>query len=108
MAFYLPLFEGLIDYGDCKMCDRTFEHIDERTHLLATLLALYPFTDTRLLAEEFKMAEHTVSLTAHANHIYKSSEKRSEINSQNGREIFLRLLHGKRKEKIKGKFNEKK
>ena len=76
--------------------------------MLATLLALYPFTDTRLLAEEFKMAEHTVSLTAHANHIYKSSEKRSEINSQNGREIFLRLLHGKRKKKIKGKFNEKK
>lgn len=107
MAFYLPLFLSLIDYGDVPFLDRTYMHIEQRTHLLATLLALYPFTDTKELANEFKMTEESVTQIANYNQIYKSSEKRSSINKENGREMFLRLLHGKRKEKIKGKFNEK-
>ena len=107
MAFYLPLFSGLLDYGDARMNERTYMHIEERTHLLATLLALYPFTDTKDLADEFKMTEKSVTQIANYNHIYKSSEKRSCINTENGREMFLRLLHSDGKEKIKWKFNKK-
>ena len=108
MDFYLPLFIGLLDYGNARTNESTYMHIEERTHLLATLLALYPFTDTKELADEFKMTEKSVTQIANSNHIYKSSEKRSRINTENGREMFLRLLHGKRKEKIKGKFNKNK
>ena len=108
MDFYLPLFRELLDYGDARMNESTYMHIEERTHLLATLLALYPFTDTKELADEFKMTEERITKIANYNNIYKSSEKRSSINKTNGREMFLRLLHGKKKEKIKGKFNEKK
>lgn len=108
MAFYLPLFIELLDYGDARMNERTYMHIEERTHLLATLLALYPFTDTKEIADEFKMTEKSVTQIANYNHIYKSSEKRSSINAENGCEMFLRLLHSDGKEKIKWKFNKKK
>jgi hypothetical protein len=47
------------------------------------------------------MTEERITKIANYNKIYKSSEKRSSINKKNGREMFLRLLHGKRKEKNK-------
>lgn len=109
MAFYLPLFEHLINYDDVTRAnERTYSHIEERTHLLATLLSLYPFTDTKALAEEFQMAEKEILRVAHYNGIHKTSAERSAINKANGRDIFLRLLHGKYEEKIKGKFNHNK
>ena len=105
MAFYLPLFEKLINYDDTRKNERTYSHIEERTHLLATLLALYPFMDTKALADEFQMTEKEVQQVAHLNGIYKTSAERSAINKANGREMFLRLLHGKHENKIEGKFN---
>ena len=65
--------------------------LDERTDLLATLLALYPNTPTDKLAEEFMMEEKTICQIAHKNGVYKSDEERRRINIENGRDAYLRL-----------------
>lgn len=64
--------------------------LDERTDLLATMLALYPNTPTKELAEEFMLEEKSVIWIAHKNGVYKSDEERRRICIENGRDAFLR------------------
>ena len=58
--------------------------------LLSKLLALYPFTDIDKLVDEFKLTAGRINQLAQFYGVRKTKEKRSEINSQNGRDAFLR------------------
>ena len=60
------------------------KNIDKRTDMLATLLALYPDTETEVLAKQLGMTERTVIFYARMFGVSKSKEFRSEINRRNG------------------------
>lgn len=60
------------------------KNIDKRTDMLATLLALYPDTETEVLAKQLGMTERTVIYYARMFGVSKSKEFRSEINRRNG------------------------
>ena len=82
--------------------------LDERIHLLATLLALYPFTDTEELSKEFLLSEITIKQIVHHYHVKRSKEKRSEINRRNGDNPKSRAFlwwQNHKTEKLKQKLN---
>ena len=60
------------------------KNIDKRTDMLATLLALYPKTETEKLAKRLGMTKRTVIFYARMFGVSKSKEYRSEINRRNG------------------------
>lgn len=82
--------------------------LDERIHLLATLLALYPFTDTEELSKEFLLSEITIKQIVHYYHVKRSKEKRREINTRNGNNPKSRAFlwwQNHKTEKLKQKLN---
>lgn len=79
--FYLPWFAKKLDY-DPYTCKSSM--LEERMHLLSTLLALYPFTRIEDLHREFHLAIGYIRQIAHAYGVYKSEEMRSRINKENG------------------------
>lgn len=92
----IPLFLKKLNW-DGRGRDRMTE---ERLHLLATLLALYPIHDTRKLAQEFCLHEAYVKYLAQIHHVHKAGIARRCINISNGRDVFLRLLwYNRTKEK---------
>lgn len=80
-AIRIPWFEIKLSY---KHGNDYHEKIDDRIHLLAMLLALYPFTDNDSLAKEFCLSKKQIMDIAHLHHIYKSDEQRSCVNRKNG------------------------
>lgn len=84
----IPLFTKKLNW-DGRGRDR---RMDERMHLLATLLALYPIHNTRKIAQEFCLPEKYVQLLAQIRHVHKAGIARRCINIRNGRDVFLRLL----------------
>ena len=59
-------------------------------HVFATILALYPFTRTEDIAEEFGMSAMKVRRMAKICRVKKSKEFRREICRQNGSYTHLR------------------
>lgn len=104
MMIYLPTFEEKIGWsGDWREPN---QHIEERTHLFATMMALYPFTDNSELAKEFCMSATLIAVYAHLHGVYKSSAYLSKVYAENGRQAgyseksregFLRKLWAKRR-----------
>lgn len=58
--------------------------MDARLHLFATMMALYPFTQTSALAKEFKMDARYIKQIANDNGVHKDSETRKKICKENG------------------------
>lgn len=64
--------------------ERTKEVLrDERTHILASAMALYPFTPTKDIAKEFGVSASVISSLARLYGIKKLPSLRSAINSEN-------------------------
>ena len=82
MKWYLPKFGKALGYIPNRK--KPNEHMDERTDMLAKLLALYPFTDTEQLAREFMVTHKFVNQLAHFYGIFKSKEVRNQICKLNG------------------------
>lgn len=74
---------------------------DERTHILATCMAAYPYTPTKELAEEFKIKPKIINAIANYYGIHKMKSMRSTINSENARHVKTRAS------KFVGKIVEK-
>lgn len=82
--FYLPAFKNeWMKRGHMKGAVLQ-DILDARTHVLATILALYPFTPTNDIAQEFGLTPKMVSQIAAKNGVRKTAELRSTINAQNG------------------------
>lgn len=90
LNFELPFFKREW-YDEYKHCERNNDeagmqdNIDKRTDIFASLMALYPITETKKLAEEFSLPIRTIVRIASMFHIKKSKEFRSRINSQNAK-----------------------
>ena len=82
LRWYLPKFGKVLGYEPNN--HNTNERIEERTDLLAKLLALYPFTDTEQLAKEFMLNHKFVNQLARFYGVFKTKEARSQIAKQNG------------------------
>ena len=82
LRWYLPKFGKVLGYEPNN--HNTNERIEERTDLLAKLLALYPFTDTEQLAREFMLTHKFVNQLACFYGVFKSKEVRNQIYKQNG------------------------
>lgn len=66
--------------------ERTKEHLrDERTHILASVMALYPFTPTKDIANEFGIKASIVHALAGMYGIKKLPSLRSSTNKENAR-----------------------
>ena len=61
-----------------------------KIHVFATIMALYPFTSTRAIAQEFGLSQSKVKAMAAACHVRKNDNFRSEINRRNGRKAMER------------------
>ena len=81
IVFFVPKFARALNYTPVG---KRFERFDERMHLLATLLALYPFTSNEQLSKEFKYHPNYIRLLASYYGVYKSDEHRRRVNKQNG------------------------
>ena len=81
VVFYVPKFARALNYTPVG---KRYERFDERMHLLATLLALYPFTSNEQLSKEFKYSPNYIYLLASYYGVYKSDEHRRRVNKQNG------------------------
>ena len=101
----IPAFDALLE-GIEDTLDQPNRRIDLRLYLFATLLALYPFTESAALAEEFRMSEHYIKTVANNHYVHKSESVRSDINSRNGRKIFLKRYWAYKKKKLKQTNNK--
>ena len=81
VVFYVPKFARALNYTPVG---KRYERFDERMHLLATLLALYPFTSNERLSKEFKYSPMYISKLASYYGVYKCKEHRQRVNKQNG------------------------
>ena len=81
IVFFVPKFARALNYTPVG---KRYERFDERMHLLATLLALYPFTSNERLSKEFKYHPNYIRLLASYYGVYKSDEHRRRVNKQNG------------------------
>lgn len=60
----LPIFEDSLEINNQLPPDEKQRRIDKRTDILATILALYPFTPRKELAREFKLTVHYIQQLA--------------------------------------------
>lgn len=81
VVFYVPKFARALNYTPVG---KRYERFDDRMHLLATLLALYPFTSNERLSEEFKYSPMYIGLLASYYGVYKCKEHRQRVNKKNG------------------------
>lgn len=85
LLYGLPVFKEELrinPYYD----ERTKEMLrDERTHILASAMALYPFTPTKDIAKEFGVSASIISSLATMYGIKKLPSMRSMINKENGK-----------------------
>lgn len=58
--------------------------MEQRLHLFATMMALYPYTPTTALAQEFKMGASTIKQIANAHGVHKNKDMRIRICKENG------------------------
>lgn len=90
LRWYLPKFGKVLGYEPNN--HNTNERIEERTDLLAKLLALYPFTDTEQLAREFMLTHKFVNRLALFYGVSKTKDVRSHIAKRNGNNPRSRAL----------------
>ena len=93
----MPEFRKLLGWDGST---RRYDYMEERLHLLATMLSLFPFTKTKDLADEFKISVQEVKFWAWFYGIKKKKEYRREACIRNGRLQFLRNLWGKKKDEL--------
>ena len=74
--------------------------IEQRLDILASILAAYPDQDTEAIAKTYGMAPWTIAHLAHYFGVYKSKDKRREINIKNGRDVYLRLLYARKRDAL--------
>lgn len=87
IRYMLPLFRKELKITN-NLDDKTKEVLrDERTHILATCMAAYPFTPTKELAEEFKTNPKVISAVASYYGIHKMKAMRQTINSENAKHV---------------------
>lgn len=66
-----------------------------KLHVFATILALYPFTKTEDIAEEFGISVNKIRRMARICRVSKNAEFRSEIGKMNGRKSVDRFVRRK-------------
>ena len=64
-------------------------------HVFATIMALYPFTKTEEIADEFGLSVVKIRKMARACRVSKNAEFRSEIGRLNGRKSVDRVIKQK-------------
>ena len=86
LCFELPFMTEELqrEWLRCKDKAEMQKNIDKRTDLLATMLALYPNTQTDALAKMLGLRKRSVMFYAKMFGVCKSKEYRSEVNRRNG------------------------
>ena len=93
----MPKFKKLLGWDGST---RRYDYIEERLHLFATMMAIYPFTETAEVANEFMISEQEVKFWAWFYGIKKNKKYRREACIRNGRLQFLRNLWSKKKDEL--------
>ena len=103
LRYGLPIFKPELDTR--RVFNAKTKEIlrDERTHILATCMAAYPFTPTNDLAAEFGIKAKLINSLATFYGVRKMKAMRSTINSENGKKCMFRNHSGI----FKGKIVEK-
>lgn len=83
LCFKLPFFTKEIENDWRNNKAGRAKNIDKRTDMLATILALYPFTKTEEIAKEFNVSAKSIAVMANLFGIRKSDEFRSDVNRNN-------------------------
>jgi hypothetical protein len=93
LALIIPQFRKKL----CWDGSGNYDYMDERLHLFATMMALYPFTETKELVKEFMISRHEVIQFAWLYGIRKTKGHRRRVCIKNGRSVFLRRLWAARR-----------
>ena len=91
LPLYLPTFRKILG-------ERFYEHQDERMHLFATMMAIYPFTNNEEIQREFMITKQELRFWTWFYGIKKNKQYRRKICIENGRLQFLKNLWAKKKE----------
>ena len=94
LGLILPYFREKLNWDYTKK----YDYWEERLHLLATMLSLFPFTKTKDLADEFMISAQEVKFWAWLYGIKKNKAHIRRCCIENGREQFIRNLWAKKKD----------
>lgn len=97
LPLYMPKFKKLLGWDGST---RRYDYMEERLHLFATMMAIYPSTETAEIAKEFMLSEQEVKFWAWFYGIRKNKQYRREACIRNGRLQFLRNLWSKKKDEL--------
>lgn len=98
LPLYMPKFKKLLGWDGSK---RRYDYMEERLHLLATMLSLFPFTKTKDLADEFMISAQEVKFWAWLYGIKKNKTHIRRCCIENGREQFIKNLWAKKRKDIR-------
>jgi hypothetical protein len=85
MTMKIPLFGRLLQKPTKRASEATHrKYMEQRLHLFAMMMALYPFTPTAMLAEEFKLSRRTIKMIANEHGVHKNKDMRIRICKENG------------------------
>lgn len=99
LYFELPFLTDALfrEWKDCRSESERERNIEKRTDLLATMLALYPDTETSEISKQLGISEQTVKLYAGMFGVHKSREYRSDIGRKNGSKTKKRTEQPRKK-----------
>lgn len=86
LCFELPFLTDELrqEWRECKNDKERERNIEKRTDPFATMLALYPYTETEVLEKQLGISAKRIKEYCGIIGIRKSKELRSEINRKNG------------------------
>lgn len=86
LCFELPFLTDELrqEWRECKNDKERERNIEKRTDLFATMLALYPYTETEVLEKQLGISAQRIKEYCGIIGVRKSKEYRSEINRKNG------------------------
>lgn len=98
LALFIPKFTNKLGWDGSV---RHYDYMEERLHLLATMMALFPFTPTEELAKEFMVSEQMVKFIGWLYGAKRSRKYRRKVCIENGREQFIKNLWAKKRKDIR-------
>jgi len=98
LPLYMPKFKKLLGWDGST---RRYDYMEERLHLFATMMAIYPFTETAEIAKDFMLTEQEVKFWAWFYGIKKNKAYRRKCCIENGREQFIKNLWAKKRKDIR-------
>lgn len=95
LALFIPKFTNKLGWDGSV---RHSDYMEERLHLFATMMAIYPFTNNEEIQREFMITKQELRFWAWFYGVKKNKQYRRQICIDNGRLQFLKNLWAKKKE----------